>query len=71
MVLKGLVFFFFFSQNSAWKFVLQPAIHKGEFPMPSLQMAQPRVIPDHNKLIYLNKNNDLLSFLQPQQQNPM
>lgn len=33
--------------------------------MPSLQMAQPYVIPDHNKLIYLNKNNDLLSFLQP------
>lgn len=39
--------------------------------MPSLQTAQPHVIPAHNKLIYLNKNNDLLSLLQPQQQNPM
>lgn len=39
--------------------------------MPSLQTVQPHVIPDHNKLIYLNKNNDLLSFCQTQQQNPM
>ena len=58
-------------QNSAWTFVLQLTIRKREFPVPSLQTAQPHVIPDHNKLIYLNKNNDLLSFLQPQQQNPM
>lgn len=42
-----------------------------EFPVSSLQTAQPHVIHDHNKLIYLNKSNDLLSFSQAQRQNPM